>query len=62
MDCRHVFRIIVLFTLIRGLTWASGDRPASLIGLASQADVVAIGIVKQVGPEQDQQIELQLTN
>ena len=62
MDCRHVFRFLVLFTLIRGFAWASGDRPASLVGLASQADVIAVGIVKQVGTERDQQIELQLTS
>jgi len=59
---RHTFRVIVLLSLIPGLTWASGDKPASLVGLASEADVVAVGIVKQVGTEQDQQIELQLTN
>jgi len=58
----YAFRVIVLFSLIPGFTWASGDRPASLVGLASQADVVAVGIVKQVGTEQNQQIELQLTS
>ena len=60
----HTFRFIVWFSLISGVTWASGDRPASLVGLASQADVVAIGIVKQIEntASWDQKIELQLTS